>query len=513
MSHNTPCNRIRVSIFRMSIIIHFTTIVLIPLFVETHSSTDSYKDLKIHHLHRIHSNQSIVCPSLTNANSSHIYLLGLFLGERYNTRHFQTSTELLMFQLAILVAQKFNITLNDKQITCRVESTSGRDIIEVLDRTCLAIAENQVLGIVGPEYSTEAKILARFGNRAGLPIIGYSTTEPELTDRNAYKTFYRLPPSNSIMAQAVLKLFQKYGWNSTNVIFQGDSYGQSGFQALTDVFRNDVKIARSIRFDLFTQTIENLQRHLEESPSRIVIVIATASVTTKIIELSREIDGIMAPSFLWILTTSNSSLDILNNNYADQLKGMLLLRLVPPDKFDPSTNITLLNAALSIWQERDPDSYHHNSENMDIFALYAFDAAWLLILALQKLCQQNSNCSSFENTSNCFNCNFTASDELHEILQTISFVGLSGRVQFGLNTTDQVNGTRIQYAIDNLQSSGQHDPLKVIEILRLNASLLNMTRNSTTEWVGNGNSIQWPRKYNEAPKDYALLEGELIEQI
>ncbi|CAF4832760.1 unnamed protein product, partial [Rotaria socialis] len=113
----------------------------------------------------------------------------------------------------------------------------------------------------------EAKTLASFGNRAGLPVIGYSTTEPELSDRNSYKTFYRLSASDVFIAQALLKLFKQYLWNSTNIIYQGDSYGQGGLHALDEAFGNEVKISRSIRFDLFTERIDNLKRQLEESPS------------------------------------------------------------------------------------------------------------------------------------------------------------------------------------------------------------------------------------------------------
>ena len=96
-------------------------------------------------------------------------------------------------------------------------------MIDTLDRTCLSIIENQILGIVGPKGSNEAKTVARFCNRVGLPVLGYSTSDLELSDRNAYQTFYRMASSDMITAQALLKLFKKYSWSSTIVIYQGDS--------------------------------------------------------------------------------------------------------------------------------------------------------------------------------------------------------------------------------------------------------------------------------------------------
>ncbi|CAF1065270.1 unnamed protein product, partial [Didymodactylos carnosus] len=91
-----------------------------------------------------------------------------------------------------------------------LEETSGRDVIEPLDRTFLAILEKKILGIIGPAYSNEAKTVVRFSNRVGIPVIGYSTTDPELSDRVAYSTFYRMAASDIIAAQALLKLFQNF---------------------------------------------------------------------------------------------------------------------------------------------------------------------------------------------------------------------------------------------------------------------------------------------------------------
>ncbi|CAF4497494.1 unnamed protein product [Rotaria socialis] len=273
------------------------------------SSTGNHKKLKSQWLNQNHRSATSLWPSFPNDNNSYVYLLGLFLEQRFTTgteKHFQTSVEPLMFQAAVLLSQKLNITINGKRIAYHVESTSGRNVIEALDLTCRAIQEYKILGIVGPEYSSEAKTLASFGNRAGLPVIGYSTTEPELSDRNSYKTFYRLSASDVFIAQALLKLFKQYLWNSTNIIYQGDSYGQGGLHALDEAFGNEVKISRSIRFDLFTERIDNLKRQLEESPSRIVIVMAAGNVTTKIIRQSLEVGEVMAPSFLWILTASKT---------------------------------------------------------------------------------------------------------------------------------------------------------------------------------------------------------------
>ncbi|CAF4670896.1 unnamed protein product, partial [Rotaria socialis] len=239
---------------------------------------------------------------------------------------------------------------------------------------------------------------------------------------------------------------------------------------------------------------------------------AAGNVTTKIIRQSLEVGEVMAPSFLWILTASNSLVDIPNDQNVNQLVGMLMLRQVSPQAFNQLTETNLLNESLNIWEEIDPHSFQESSSKVDIFALYAFDAAWLLILALQQLCQRNStNCLSFENTSNCFKARLTAQEDFHKILQTITFIGLTGRVQFHSNTTDRIDDTGVYYVIDNIQPSRMStNKFQIVEVLQLNGSLQYNTYNSTTAWVTTGNIIRWPGQRNEIPTDYALLRGKTL---
>ena len=345
----------------------------------------------------------------------------------------------------------------------------------------------------------------RQSNRFACSRLFYRRTE--LSDRNVYKTFYRLASSNIIKARVLLKLFQKYNWNSVNVIYQGESYDESGLQALREVFNGAAKIVCSIRFDIFTDRIRDLRSLLINSSSRIVLVIANSTVTKRIIHLALKNDNILAPEFLWILTESISFNKIPKDH---RLAGMLMLRQVPPYDFNATTNQSLLYEALELWREKIPNSFYESLEQQSIYEFCAFNAAWMLILAFQQLCQkQPDTCLLFENTVDCLCSRLIARKELHEILQTMSFIGITGRVQFSSDKTDRVNGTGVHYVIDNVQPSNVNiTELQIVEVLRLNGSLLDTTHNSTIEWVCT-RKIQWPRNEENEPKDYALLKGTL----
>jgi hypothetical protein len=308
-----------------------------------------------------------------------------------------------------------------------------------------------------------------------------------------------------------LKLYQKYKWNSTNIIYQSDNYGEGGLKALTEVFNNKIKISCAIKYDLSTDRIDDLQRQLEESSSRIVVVWADAIATTKILELALEAGNLLAPSFLWILIAPNSPMQMADNQNVNQLSGMLMLRLVTPSLFDIPINTTLLHDAMAVWKQYDPQSYPGDETQIDIYALYTFDAAWLLILAIEKLCQQNpSTCLSSVGNSSCFTSHLVNSNELNHIIQTMNFTGVSGYVQFQSNITDRVDSTTAYYMIDNLQlSASDRNQLQVVEVLKLNGTLMSTDCENASQWMKSGPTIQWPSKLPEPPKDYTRLKGKL----
>ncbi|CAF1486492.1 unnamed protein product [Didymodactylos carnosus] len=132
------------------------------------------------------------------------------------------------------------------------------NVINTLDFTCKAVkSQSNIAGITGPFLSNEAKIIAQFSSRIGISTISYSATDPELSDRNAYPMFYRLAPADNIAAYAISKIFEKFKWNITNIIYQTDSYGQGGLQASTEIFiRIGVKILSTTKFDMSAKEVD-----------------------------------------------------------------------------------------------------------------------------------------------------------------------------------------------------------------------------------------------------------------
>lgn len=153
------------------------------------------------------------------------------------------------------------------------------------------------------------------------------------------------------------------------------------------------------------------------------------------------------------------------------------------------------------------DNFPQYLADISPFAMYTFDAAWALILALNRSSFDNK-LPQMEGSSNCFNTSLQNDSQYHMYLQNTHFSGISGMIQFSKNTTnDRVNGSF--YALYNIQPKGQRDsPVK-----RKPRHKHILTWHETTHsWkIGANESLNiiWPgNQSNRVPTDYPQLRGE-----
>ncbi|UJR38814.1 hypothetical protein I4U23_031479 [Adineta vaga] len=403
-----------------------------------------------------------------------------------------------MFQAAILLAQKYNITIEGQYIEWQSEQTGG-NIMDALRDTCQAVSSSSsstIAGIVGPAYSREAQQIGNFGNRIGLPVISYSATDSELSNRNDYPTFYRTVPSDDIAAIAIVNLFLQYNWTSCIIIYQNDPYGTNGVNGVSTAFVNHgLKVNKLIIFDIVTRQIRgDLKNDLINSPSRIVLVWATITYTYFIVQNALD-NNVLGPKFTWILSTS-IPLTSFNHIYYPNLIGIITIEPVTGNILDVPINSTLLNAAYDIWKEYELETFPP-SMKINPYALFAFDATWILIQSLQKFCSTiSSPCLIMNGSSFCFDRYFIHSDQLLNIINTIELIGVSGPIQFNLNTTNRINGS--YYYLQNIQSTSKN--ISFIPVLQYSYP-------GSWEMYSGANVIVWPGSSLIPPIGQTLLEG------
>ncbi|CAF3702163.1 unnamed protein product [Rotaria sp. Silwood1] len=434
-----------------------------------------------------------------SSNSSNIQLLGLFdrLSNRSESSEFSVQSR-AMFKSAVLLSQQYNMKIEGQFIEWQSAETNG-NIIDALSKTCQALSYSNIVGIVGPGLSREAHLVADFGKTIGIPVISYSVTDPDLSNRNIYRNFYRTVPSDNSTALAIVKLFVRFNWTSCIVIYQNDAFGTGGAKIINEAFiNNNLFIEQLIIFDITTVRIRgDLKSYLINSPTRIVILWVQSNYIKSILENAIQYD-LLAPQFTWILSSS-ISLKNFNETVYEKLIGLFSIEPVTANVVNAPINQTLLNAAYQIWQQYEPETFP-GSSNINSYALFAFDATWTLIKSLEKICSTMKNnsysCLSFIGSSFCFHRRFVHSDLLLNELCLTNFLGVSGYIKFNFNVTDRIIGS--YYYLQNVQPSV--NGLNFIPILEYSDSTNWKTSKQT-------NVIIWPGNSLVPPTGRAILKG------
>ena len=435
-----------------------------------------------------------------STSASKIQLLGLSQDDA-NTPdpEFGSAQILALFKAAIVLSQRYNMTIDGQWIGWRVEQTNSQ-LIDALKKTCLAISASNIVGIVGPRLSREAHTIATVAGTLGIPVVSYSATDPDLSSRNAYRSFYRTIPSDASAVVSMVQLFKRFNWTSCLIIYQNDAYGYSGMRVISEEFmKNNVKVRAMIKFDIATRTTEgDLRHYLLHSPTRIVILWAVPTVASIILQYALDQD-LLGPHFLWILS-SCPSLHSFDKESSKKLVGILTVEPVSAGVLNASINASLLRAAYEVWQQYESDSFP-GEDKVDQYALFAFDATWLLIQSLQRFCTMKDRtpsppCLSFPNASLCFDRHLANANSFLEHVTSTAFLGVTGPIKYEGNGTDRSEG--IHYIGKSLRSSPEG--LSFVPALKYSE------RNSW-ETYHEPSTIIWPGGSCTIPSDRAILSG------
>ncbi|CAF1015808.1 unnamed protein product [Didymodactylos carnosus] len=417
----------------MSTKTYFITLVLLFLLKITHTADLQIKD-----------------------SCSSVQLLGLFPKDMKNEvrQSVEWSIARSMFEVAILLARIYNMTFDGQCLGW--QEVIAENEMSVMLTICEKLASNNIVGIIGPAASNDVRVISSFPSLLNIPMASYSATNPDRSDITVNEAFYRVVLSDRFAAFAISKLFQQFKWSSVSVIIQNDDYGYGGLKVLKDEFYStSVHIINELDFEKKTDDFtahDNWAEILSKSSSRIVLVWANENVTYSILKHALK-ENMTTSDFVWILT-NEAPIDLFNQSEKKRLVGILAVIPVPGALVGVAVNSSLLADAEKICYEMNHQPCSVNNE-VNNYALFAFDATWALILALHQHCSQNNHCLDFEkNVTNCFGVRYSSGTYYREILrESTNFLGVTGPVEFSNNSTDRLKGA--YYLLKNLQIIGK----------------------------------------------------------
>ncbi|VDN50893.1 unnamed protein product [Dracunculus medinensis] len=113
-----------------------------------------------------------------------------------------------------------------------------------------------VVAVVGPAKSSTTIAVQNLLQVFRIPQIGYGATTTDLSDKEQFRYFMRVVPSDAWQAQAILKILLRFKWKYVAVVYSAGNYGEKGFEELERLKDNNICIAYSEKVKSLAEPVE-----------------------------------------------------------------------------------------------------------------------------------------------------------------------------------------------------------------------------------------------------------------
>ncbi|GJM98775.1 hypothetical protein PR202_ga15812 [Eleusine coracana subsp. coracana] len=207
--------------------------------------------------------------------------------------------------------------------------------------------------ILGPQSSVESSFVADLATRAEVPVVSFSATSPSVSPSSSGSFFVRAALSDAAQASAIAALASHFGWRPRGPRVPGR------------------RLRRRLRADAVLAAVYRL----ESEQTRAFVVHARPALAERVFAAAQEA-GMMSAG-AWVIT--------------DGLTGLLGSIRPPPGVIGLAPHVPVtprLRAVKRRWAHRFMRD-HRDAEpaeaEMGCYALWAYDAAWAVASAAERL--------------------------------------------------------------------------------------------------------------------------------
>ncbi|XP_041441603.1 extracellular calcium-sensing receptor [Xenopus laevis] len=173
--------------------------------------------------------------------------------------------------------------------------------------------EATLAGIIGDTGSTRSILMAHILGLYHYPQISYFATNPKLSDRNLFPSFFRTIPSDVFQMRGLAELIRYFGWTWVGLLANDNDYGQYGLQMVKqEIINGDACVAFSenILTARSNRNAPHLVQVIKESTAKVVVVITTDSDFLIVAEelLRQNVTG-----NIWVASEAWSTTDLLSS--------------------------------------------------------------------------------------------------------------------------------------------------------------------------------------------------------
>uniref|UniRef100_K9J818 G-protein coupled receptors family 3 profile domain-containing protein n=1 Tax=Xenopus tropicalis TaxID=8364 RepID=K9J818_XENTR len=176
-------------------------------------------------------------------------------------------------------------------------------------------------GIIGDSWTTTSILMAQILGLYRYPQISYFATNPILSDRNLFPSFFRTIPSDEFQMRGLAQLITHFGWTWVGLLANDNDYGQFGLQMVKQEIINGggcVAFAENILTGQPNRNAPHLANIVKRSTAKVVVMITSDFDFVAVMEemLRQNVTGIT-----WIASEAMSTSNFLSHK---SLKSIVL---------------------------------------------------------------------------------------------------------------------------------------------------------------------------------------------
>ncbi|CAH1272386.1 GABBR1 [Branchiostoma lanceolatum] len=292
--------------------------------------------------------------------------------------------------------------------------------------------------------------IAEAAHMWNLMVLAYGSSSPALSDRKRFRTFFRTHPSAVLHNQARIRMFQYYQWSKISII-------QETQEVFTSTIEDLEKRAKEANITIATRQSflsdpTNAVRSLKRQDARIIVGVFYEDMALKVFcQVYKE--KMYGKRYVWFIIgwypdnwyqkVEENEVNCTVNQMREALQGHFTTEMTMRSLDDTPSfsglNVSRFDEELLLkLNNSDPNDTPGYPE-----APLAYDAVWALALALNqtitRLKEKGVNVGLDKFTYD----NSTIFREFYRAMDSTSFQGVSGPVQF-LSTGDRLTLTQIE---------------------------------------------------------------------
>ncbi|XP_010263426.1 PREDICTED: glutamate receptor 2.7-like [Nelumbo nucifera] len=265
--------------------------------------------------------------------------------------------------------------------------TAAFDLLTCAWNAAIDLLQNlEVRAIIGPETAALTNFIVDLGDRTHVPIISFSVNS--LFSSLIPSPYFIQAVQNEVSQVKVIStMIQAFGWRAATLIYEDTDYGSGIIPYLTDAFQEiDISISYKSVISISAtddQILKELYK-LMTMQTRVFIVHMYSTLGSRLFLKAKEV-GMITRGYAWIITSRLANLiDSVDSSVLDSMQGVLGVRSYIPRS-------RKLDDFIFRWKTNDVENRQTmGSGKINIFGLWAYDAAWALAVAVERTERVNS---------------------------------------------------------------------------------------------------------------------------